>query len=356
MTTSPPIGVLSDRDIRVMMEAGQIRGGHIQPASLDIPLGRRGYQIRASFLPRHRTVLDAMTDVALEPIEIPETGFIVMPGTALLIEGAVDFDLPAGLEVRASPKSSIGRLDMLVRLICDHSDRYDQVPSGLRGRPWIEITSRSFPVRIRPGICLNQVRFRQGGRAVEIDDADLPAIIAQGEFQCAPDPVIADGICLGVHLDEPPGTPVGYRAKRNSGVIDLAKIAGYPMGDFWEPVFSRKGTLILEHDTFYILASHERIGISPSYSADMIAFDPSAGEFRAHYAGYLDAGFGHNSEFPPRAVLEVRSVYGAFIVEHRQFMARIKLEKLLSQPEKPYGAAIGSSYHNQGLKLAKYFC
>ncbi len=352
----PNVGVLSDRDIRALMTSGHLRGGQIQPASLDLPLGRRGYQIRASFLPRARCLEVAVADVALEPIDIPDTGFIVMPGTILLVECDVDLNLPEGLEVRANPKSSIGRLDMLVRVLCDRSERYDQIPNRTNGRLWVEITSRTFPVRIRPGLCLTQIRFRKGGRAVEIDDRDLPDVIATGGFVSTHTPVISDGICLGVHLLEPEGSPVGYRAKRNSGVIDLARIAAYPAADFWEPVYSRNGTLILEHEEFYILATDERFGISPQYSSEMVAFDPSAGEFRVHTAGFIDPSFGYNTSIVPRIVLEVRSLCGAIMIEHGQFMARIKMERLLQVPEKGYGSEIGSSYQSQGIRLSKYFC
>lgn len=353
MTDTPRHGVLADSDLDALATTGHIRGGVRQPASLDLPLGRRGYQIQASFLPRGRRVEDAVADVALEPLEIPETGYIVMPGTILLVELDIDLALPEHIQARANPKSSTGRLDIFVRVLSDRSAGYDEVPAGYAGRLWLEIAPRSFPIRIRPGIALAQIRFKIG--RPELDDAGLQAMIAEGQLVGDTDLLVANGLCMGIHLAEPADTAIGYRARRNSKIIDLGKVRAYDARDFWEPVYARDGKVILEADAFYILASRERIGIGPMYSAEMMPFDSSVGEFRVHYAGFFDPGFGWGNVNLARGVLEVRPHDVPVLIEHGQTMARLVFERMLTIPKAHYGEPIGSNYNGQGIALAKHF-
>ncbi len=353
MTDHLPCGVLADLDLERLAARGGIRGGVRQPASLDLPLGRHGYHIQASFLPRGRSIAEAVRDVALEPIVIPDGGYIVMPGTILLVEADIDLDLPSHVEGRANPKSSTGRLDIFVRVVADRGMGYDAVPAGYKGRLWLEIAPRSFPIRIRAGLALAQIRLKVG--RPELDDAALRTAIGKGDLVGDDELMVAGGLCMGVHLKEAAGHAVGFRARRNSRVIDLMKVGAYDAREFWEPVYAKRGKVILEQDAFYILASRERIGIGPGLSAEMVPFDPSVGEFRVHYAGFFDPGFGWGAGNLARGVLEVRAHDVPVILEHGQTMARLVFERMMSEPRAHYGAGIGSSYNGQGITLAKQF-
>ena len=117
------------------------------------------------------------------------------------------------------------------------------------------------------------------------------------------------------------------------------------------------GSLILDPGEFYILASKEAVQVPPDYAAEMVPFDPLVGEFRVHYAGFFDPGFGQGSDGRPsaRAVLEVRSRDVPFLLEDGQPVGRLVYEKLAGQADALYGADAISSYQHQGLKLSKHF-
>jgi dCTP deaminase len=156
-----------------------------------------------------------------------------------------------------------------------------------------------------------------------------------------------------------PNALIGWRAKKNTQRVDLDRRDYDPL-DFWEPMYFHKETsLTLVPDEFYILVTKEAIAVPPNYAAEMLPYDTRAGEFRVHYAGFFDPGFGW-SEASDRAgssrgVLEVRSHEVPFLLEHGQIVGWLRYERMAEAPEMLYGQDIQSNYQGQSLKLAKQF-
>jgi dCTP deaminase len=274
--------------------------------------------------------------------------------------------LAPDISATTNPKSSTGRLDVFTRVITDGGRAFDTVPAGYEGPLYAEISPRTFPVLVREGSRLSQIRFRVGQSLVS-DDALLAihlahGIVSQGRTETPEgdtEAVIAGGVHLTIDLEgDGPGSLIGYRGKRHTGVIDVdAKAAQDPL-DFWEPIHHRgKSELILDPNEFYILMSREAVHVPPLFAAEMVPFDPLVGEFRVHYAGFFDPGFGHAAigGAGARAVLEVRSHEVPFIVEHGQTVGRLVYEHMLDRPDSLYGEGIGSNYQGQSLKLSKHF-
>jgi dCTP deaminase len=265
--------------------------------------------------------------------------------------------LPADISAAANPKSSTGRLDVFTRVIAASGAAFDQIPEGYSGRLYAEICPQTFPVLVRTGSLLSQIRFRRGEAART--DAELANLHREQKLVSTEAADIAGGIALSVDLaGEFGGGIAGYRAKRHTGVVDIDKPGAYALLDYWEPIAAdRDKRLILDPDQFYILASKEAVHVPPDYAAEMIPFNPLVGEFRVHYAGFLDPGFGHAEAggAGSRVVLEVRSHKVPFILEDGQIVGRIVYERLIETPDEIYGMGIGSHYQAQGLKLSKHF-
>src|SRR5215510_13795787 len=356
-------GILPDNMIAALARDGAILRAYdlvpdqIQPASLDLRLGELAYRVRASFLPGPDTTVAERIDelklheIALGDGAVLETGCVYI---ATLIESLA---LPDDIAAAANPKSSTGRLDVFTRVIADETRGFDHISAGYHGPLYAEISPKTFPVLVRKGSRLSQIRFRRG-HAV-LDAAALSELHRRERLVDADEAEFAGGIAVGVDLKG--GGPlqlVGYRAKRHTGLIDVERRAGYPIGEFWDPILARADeTLILDPDEFYILASREAVQVPPDYAAEMVPFDPLVGEFRVHYAGFFDPGFGYAGAGGrgARAVLEVRSHEVPFIIEHGQIVGRLVYEKMLARPDALYGQAIGSNYQAQGLKLSKHF-
>ena len=265
--------------------------------------------------------------------------------------------LPNDVSAAANPKSSTGRLDIFTRVIADRARGFDRIEGGYRGPLYAEISPRTFPVLVREGSRLSQIRFRRGHAL--LDANALRALHARERLVDAQDADVSEGIAVGVDLSGlGPNKFIGYRAKRHTGLIDVDRRDGYDVTDFWEPMAARADrNLILDPNEFYILASKEAVQVPPDYAAEMVPFDPLVGEFRVHYAGFFDPGFGYagSGGRGARAVLEVRSREVPFILEHGQIVGRLVYEAMLARPEKLYGQGIGSNYQAQGLKLSKHF-
>ena len=352
-------GVLSDRQMQKMIAASQITagapidGGQIQPASLDLRLGRTAYRVRASFLAgKGNTVADRLADFTMHQMDLSE-GAVLEKGCVYVVPLLESLGLPQGISGAASAKSSIGRLDLLTRIITDHGIEFDRVPQGYAGPLYAEICPRSFSVVAREGQMLSQIIFRAG--ATVISDADLRALhvktpIVSGEA------VISEGLGFSVDLKPGAGTLVGYRAKPHTGVIDLAKLNHYDPAAYWEEVHTTEGRIILDPGAFYILVSREAITIPPNCAAEMAPYLAMVGEFRVHYAGFFDPGFGYSSEGTgSRGVLEVRCHEAPFVLEHGQIVGRLVYEHMSEVPAQLYGIDIKSNYQGQGLKLSKHF-
>ncbi len=366
-------GILPDRLIAALAEDGAVAAvrpfaaDQIQPASLDLRLGAVAYRVRASFLPGPgATVVERIEELKLHEIVLGK-GAVLETGCVYIVPLLEKLALPGTIAAAANPKSSTGRLDVFTRVIADETRGFDRVEAGYRGPLYAEISPKTFPVLVREGSRLSQMRFRRGDAT--LDAAALRALHARERLVDAAAAVMGEGVAVSVDLsgfDASPaqggrangGTIVGYRAKRHTGLIDVDRRGGYEVDDFWEPVIARsERNLILDPDEFYILASKEAVQVPPDYAAEMVPFDPLVGEFRVHYAGFFDPGFGYAGAGGggARAVLEVRSREVPFILEHGQIVGRLVFEKMLARPERLYGAGIGSNYQAQGLKLSKHF-
>ena len=353
-------GVLADHQIRQMIEAGRISApvavepGQIQPASLDLRLGDMAYRVRASFLPgQGATVADRLDELTMH--KVPLTGGAVLEkGCVYVVPLLEHLDLPDGMTAAASAKSSIGRLDLMTRVITDRGIEFDRVPDGYRGPLYAEICPQSFSVVAQPGQLLTQVIFRQGKTV--LSDDELRAVHARSPIVSG-EPVISEGLGFSVDLRPAQGDLVGYRAKRHTGVVDLSRLAHYDPAEYWEEVRTTKGRIILDPGAFYILVSREAIAIPPDCAAEMAPYLAMVGEFRVHYAGFFDPGFGYDAAggAGSRGVLEVRCHEAPFVLEHGQIVGRLVYERMLTAPKLLYGADLASNYQGQGLKLSKHF-
>lgn len=353
-------GVLSDRQIRQMITDGGISAAspilneQIQPASLDLRLGDVAYRVRASFLPgQASTVQERLEDLTMH--QIPLTGGAVLEkGCVYVVPLMERLRLPEGMTAAASAKSSIGRIDLMTRIITDHGVEFDRVPEGYDGPLYAELCPQSFSVVAQPGQLLNQVIFRQGKTI--LDDEELRAVHARSPLVSG-EAVISDGLGFSVDLQPASGNLVGYRAKRHTGLLDLSRIGHYDPADYWEEVRTHEGHIILDPGAFYILVSREAISIPPDCAAEMAPYLAMVGEFRVHYAGFFDPGFGYDAAggTGSRGVLEVRCHEAPFVLEHGQVVGRLVYERMSEVPEQLYGSDIKSNYQGQGLKLSKHF-
>jgi dCTP deaminase len=353
-------GVISSQQLKTMIADGHITANtaiipeQIQPASLDLRLGSIAYRVRASFLAGEgRRITDRLAEFEMHRIDLTD-GAVLEKGCVYLVPLMEQLELPDGLTAVTNAKSSTGRLDLLTRTITDGGEEFDRIPSGYKGPLYAEICPRSFSVLVRPGMRLNQIRFRNG-QAVLSDDT-LRSLHAQSPLVDS-DAVIDEGLGFSVDLKPARGTLVGYRAKPHTGVIDLDLIGHYAPGDYWEEVHAERGHIILDPGAFYILVSREAVHIPPKYAAEMAPYLAMVGEFRVHYAGFFDPGFGHDAAggAGSRGVLEVRCHEAPFVLEHGQIVGRLVYEQMDQTPDQLYGAGIASNYQGQGLKLSKHF-
>lgn len=359
-------GVLPSQSLRELLSAGVLSAARpidedqVQPASIDLRLGPTAYRVPASFLPgRARTVAQVLADAAMYSVDLRDGGVLEV-GCVYIVEVQERLRLPKGITALATPKSSTGRLDIFTRLIADGTVEFERVPERYEGRLYVEICPRSFSVRVREGTRLNQLRFRHGDTTAS-DSTLAKEHLEQRLTGASDDPEFAGGLRFSVDLrGRTPGDTVVYRARRHPRqVIDLANIGAYEPADFWESVPGPlEDGLILYPDEFYILATVESVRVPPHLSAEMVAYDTNIGEFRVHYAGFFDPGFGWDPKNPgggTPAVLEVRAHETAFLLEHGQQVGRLVYEYLLERPDKIYGQGIGSNYAKQTLTLAKQF-
>jgi len=353
-------GVLPSQMIRTMIGSGQIAASpavdpvQIQPASLDLRLGTRAWRVRASFLAgQGRRVADRLPDFAMHEIDLTP-GAVLEKGCVYLVPLMESLALPPGVQAVANAKSSTGRLDLLTRTITDGGTEFDRIPPGYHGPLWAEICPRSFSVLVRPGMRLNQIRFRDG-QALLSDD-DLARLHAADPLVDVP-AHIENGLAFSVDLSPRYGDLVGFRAKPHTGVIDLDRIGHYIPRDFWEDIRTTDGRIILDPGAFYILVSRESVTIPPDHAAEMAPYLAMVGEFRVHYAGFFDPGFGHATAggAGSRGVLEVRCHEAPFVLEHGQVVGRLVYERMAEVPDLLYGAGLSSNYQGQGLKLSKHF-
>lgn len=387
-------GILPVQRLRILAQSGiltsvkgyPIEEDQFQPNSIDLRLGETAYRVRSSFLPEGETVMEKIHKLHQYTFSIKD-GAVLEPNCVYIIPLLEELRLPVShypsqknlfkeknsdtfrlvsdenLTARANPKSTTGRLDIFTRVITDYSQRFEEIEQGYHGQLFLEVVPKSFPVKVKTGQRLNQLRIRHGFTV--LSDQDIlrthgsdPLLFDEDGEPLAMDKVnVNNGLFLSVHLKGEAGEVVGYKAKKHRDIIDLSRINHYEISEFWEPIYAGGDDhIILEPEAFYIFASRERCRIPKHLAAEMIAYDTGSGELRTHYAGFFDSGFGGSvEERGARAVLEVRSHDVPFLIEHGQTFCSMKFEPNSEIPEIIYGKDIQSNYQGQGLKLGKHF-
>ena len=362
-------GILPSHVLKRLLDQGRevtasepFAKSQIQPASIDLRLGPVAYRVRASFLPGpSATVEEKLRTVFMHEVDLRD-GAVLEAGCVYIVPLLERAEFSPRISGGANPKSSTGRIDVFTRLITDYAPSFDRIEPGYRGPLYAEICPQTFPVLVRKGSRLNQLRIRHG--SPQFSDTALRRLHEQIPLVDG-EPNIDDGLALSIDLKgsaDPNagsgGKRIGFRAKRHTGLIDVDKVGALDPADFWEPIEANvRGDMVLDPDEFYILVSRERVAIPPDHAAEMVPFNPLVGEFRVHYAGFFDPGFGYEAGKPPsaRGVLEVRSREVPFILEHGQVIGRLVFERLTDPPPEGYGEGLGSNYQRQGLKLSKHF-
>ena len=348
--------------VKVSREIGSLEpvlDDQFQPASLDLRLGPIAYRVRASFLPgKNATVKQKLEELAMHEMDITHGG-VLERGCVYIVPLQESLRLKKRTSAMGNPKSSTGRLDIFTRLITDYGTEFDRVRENYRGPLYAEVSPRTFSVLVRKGSRLNQIRVRRGSPAAT-DESQKRLLEEFQVVEAADADDIRDG-GVAVRVDvrgDRSGGIIGFRAKNHAGLIDIDRVRHYEVLDFWEPVYTpRRGGLVLDPQDFYILASTKAVNVPPSQAAEMIAYDTLVGEFRVHYAGFFDPGFGHKSMHGEgsRAVLEVRSFEVPFVIEHDQVVGRLIYERLTETPNRLYGSGLKSNYQGQGIALSKHF-
>ena len=363
--TSHSTGLLPSQDLLKAIEAKEIQSvediadDQIQPASIDLRLGSKAYRVRASFLPgQNAKVHEKLRELSMHEMDITNGG-VLERGCFYIIPLMEHLALKHRMSGRGNPKSSTGRLDVFTRLITDHGTEFDEVRDGYKGPLYAEVSPRTFTILVRKGSRLNQLRIRRGtplSSDKQYKDLNKQFKLVGGDL--SDDNINKWGFPITVDVIGKPetGHVIGYRAKSHAGLIDIDRVGCYSIDEFWDPVVRAPGTLglILNPADFYILASREPVKVPPGFAAEMIAHHALVGEFRVHYAGFFDPGFGDVSG-GAKAVLEVRSYEVPFVIEDGQIVGRLAYERLRVQPDRLYGAHVGSSYQHQGLRLSKHF-
>ncbi len=358
-------GVLPSQRIRALIgneivPDTPLEADQIQPSSIDLRLGDEAWRVRSSFLPGPKaTVEDKLREIGMHRVDLSE-GSVLERGCVYIAPLQEALRLGGGAVGIANPRSSTGRLDIFTRVIADYATEFDRVPKGYKGRLYAEVSPRTFSVVVRKGSKLCQLRLRRGSPV--FGEATLKRLHERHRLTDAlegVEPFRENSMAFTLDLHgEGEGSLVGYRAKQHTGVIDVDRKGALDPEDFWDPIFARRGAgLILDPNDFHILATRERVRVPPDHAAEMVAYDTLVGEFRVHYAGFFDPGFGWspNDDAGSRGVLEVRSHEVPFLLEHGQIMGRLCYERLTDTPDALYGSDLGSHYQGQGLALSKHF-
>jgi len=360
-------GILPAQEIRALIEADALRADpailpeQIQPSSLDLRLGPVAYRVRASFLPgKTHTVRHKIDELGTHELDLTREA-VLERGGVYIVPLLESVKLRRGLAGIANPKSSTGRLDIFTRLIADYATEFDRIPESYAGPLYVEVSPRTFSIKARQGSRLIQARLRRGSPSPSAAETrrlhDKVGLLAVPEGEIASDAIERDvPVSVDLHGRDGDGL-VGYKARAYTDLVDVDRVAAYPVSEFWEPVYAPEGKLILDPNAFYILVSREEVRVPPDYAAEMLPFNPLKGEFRVHYAGFFDPGFGYSPDGSAgsRAVLEVRSFEVPFLLEHGQTVGQLVYEPLTRTPDVLYGQGIGSNYQSQGLKLSKHF-
>lgn len=368
-------GILPSQEIwelinnRKILSFAPIEESQVQPASIDLRLGKVAYRVQASFLPsRTYPIKKKIDDLKLAEIDLARPTLLER-GAVFVIPVLEQLALPFDIGGAANPKSTTGRLDIFTRLVTEggmdfeeHELQFEQVPKGYKGELYVEVVSRTFPIILQAGAKLTQLRFVRGKPPAATDNAlerfdEGLVYFENGDVPAKA--VVGGGLRMSIDLAGSGSSIVAYKAKRNSPAVDLSKTGAHDTAQFWDAIAAPASRrLVLEPSDFYILASRERISVPSNWAAEMTQFDPSIGEFSVHYAGFFDPGFGYGTSGEikgTKAVLEVRAHEVPILLEDAQVVGRLMYHKMASVPDKIYGQAIGSSYQQQGLALSKQF-
>ncbi len=361
-------GILVRQQLEQLIRDGSLTSNpaiapaQLQPASLDLRLATIGYRVRSGFLPERATVAEHLEESTLYSFDLTD-GAVLERGHCYVFPLLERIEKPIPHPLRANPKSSTGRLDVFTRLLADRCDRFEQAPAGYTGPLYLEVVPRSFPVRVRTGLSLTQVRFMAGDPRLDDDElraeyARSPLLFDDGGEPIALDRVrIDNGLCMGVALrsDRDLTGPIGYEARSYTDVVDMAREGSHDWQDFFRAIPEpRRGRMIVEPEEFYLFASKERVRIPRHLAAEMGAYDVGIGELRTNYAGFFDNGFGGATG--TRAVLEVRPHDVPFLVEDGQVFFKLRFFRSLEEPDRAYGeGGFGSHYQGQSLRLSKHF-
>jgi dCTP deaminase len=369
--SEPTPGVFPSQELSRAIEAEWVSSGDyrirpeaIQPASIDLRLGDFAWALRCSFLPDVDSTVEEKTEgLAFQKIDLRD-GAVLERDRPYLVPLIEELALPEDVRAKANPKSSTGRLDVFTRVITDRHHRFDDIRAGYRGKLYLEVVPRSFAIQVSTGLSLNQLRLVRGDARLSdaaIRDLQTESPLLYMDSTPVPESELAvsDGLFLSLDLSGPADRTVGYRAKKNSLPVDLSRVRAYRWTDYWDPVFPEPGgRVVLEPEIFYLLLSAEGVSIPPEFAAEMMAYDPTAGELRTHYAGFFDPGFGYDpagGRTGSRAALEVRARDVSFMVEHRQPVCKLGLELMAAPAERLYGVNLGSNYQGQETMLSKHF-
>jgi dCTP deaminase len=365
-------GVLPSQAIREAISSEWITAGEyriprelVQPASLDLRLGPIAWALRCSFLPDSgSTVEEKRAGISYDEIDLRD-GATLERDRPYLVPLIEHLRLPPDVRAKTNPKSSTGRLDVFTRVMTDRNNRFDEITAGYEGKLYLEVVPRSFAIKVKTGLSLNQLRLLRGNTQLNDDDIGLvhdehPLLYKAHSAVRGSELQLADGLFLSLNIDGLPGSVVGYKAKQNTFPIDLTSNTPLKTEDYWELVHPEHGKqIVLQPDVFYLLISAEGVSIPPGYAAEMLAYDPTAGELRTHYAGFFDPGFGYSTgakkRYGSRAALEVRARDVPFMVEHLQPVCKLAFERMAAIPDVLYGRDLGSNYQGQENMLSKYF-
>lgn len=361
-------GVIPRQDIRELIARGNVAAQravpltNLQPASLDLRLGSRAIRLRCSFLPGRQSIAEKLSQYQMGEVDLT-SGAILELNRPYLIPLQESLELPRDVRGRANPRSSTGRIDVFTRLLTDFGQHFDEVPAGYSGPLYVEVIPLSFPVKVKTGLTLNQLRFIRG--TPRVDDERLkefhrgyPIVFPGRTVDPGESAWVADGMFLTVDLSGQGRKFVGYRARKNTDLLDLSRRGSYRVQDFWEKVEAASGRLILQPNDFYLLVSRERVRVPAVFASEMAAYDPTSGELRTHYAGFFDPGFGVIAGSPVQgthAVLEVRAHDVPFALDHGQRLCKLTFETMSTEPDQVYGSDIGSRYQRQYLALGRQF-
>ena len=365
------IGAFPSQFIKKMIASGEIINAdenNIQPAGVDLTISEEGYRMKGAFLPRKdESVRDIIKEESLYKIDLNNP---LEKNGIYLIKLNERLNLPENIFAFSSSRSSVGRVDLQTRLIVDGYSRFDSVPAGYKGELWLQVIPKSFLIKLNFKDRLNQIRFFNGeakisGQEIEKIYSERKLLFDENlNFAGSDEKISKDssgGIIMNINLDgEKSGGIVGYKNLLIDCVLDFSKNNYYDPDDFFEPVYAPKnGKLILEKESFYIFSTKEYIRVPGDLASEMVAYDIYNGEFRSHYAGFFDPGFGYGKDGKIKgrqAVLEVRSYENNFIFRDDQPICRMNFEKLINPADFIYSEEIGSHYANQsGSKLSKHF-